>query len=684
MDIPWEYGLIILSILIVTTIVVVISSTISYPYISDKPYSEVKIPSQPNVQTHSSNSNKKNTWKSDMTVSDVVWYTLIQEGITRIFGVPGAGITNFLARRPEKSESNDLTKTKRTKWINISNENLNAFAAQAYGLASPVEPFGVVTCTSGPGVVTALSAIRNARDEQFPLLVIAGLSMPSDNMVRAQGFDYLKTFKGLDVPVFEIKSSDGAVFVLENAIKSIKSQNPGPAVLAVDPNVWEDVVDHPVNLINSLGKSLPYHDISRLNRKMHRAKRPLLVLGRNASCNIGSLAKICSGWPVATTWKGKGLDKVLCNVDPTGKSVACGTLGTLGSYLAAWASCHADFILIVGDPVATGNEEFFFTRFARPVEPISLDDTASGTNRVSVLIPNTWEHRRTWDGTSVVVYDEEQGLSAWLDQLSSVKISTAWKSRVNVAKKKLVDKKGWPRILSPHSTLEHYLSSLPPFSENCIVATGVGNHWYTAGKYVRIQPGNDCWKQSCKPNHKQEPTSACWITSSYWASIGTGLPFGIGAAIACPDKKVFVIEGDGGFVFSLGALWSMEYIPNLTLIVMIDEEYSAVQQGYFSKGVSETLPRASNNVNVSWIDALNKVKGIHVVDVEQPHELKQIVQKRMNYSSFPMIVLCKLKSERAPVYEMDVQNKIFQEAISTENFDALMSVPGTISNKLAN
>ena len=40
-------------------------------------------------------------------------------------------------------------------------------------------------------------------------------------------------------------------------------------------------------------------------------------------------------------------------------------------------------------------------------------------------------------------------------------------------------------------------------------------------------------------------------------SIGQGLPLAVGAAVACPDRKVIALHGDGGAMYTVQALWTM-------------------------------------------------------------------------------------------------------------------------------
>ena len=80
--------------------------------------------------------------------------------------------------------------------------------------------------------------------------------------------------------------------------------------------------------------------------------------------------------------------------------------------------------------------------------------------------------------------------------------------------------------------------------DNLVCATGVGNHQMMACQFFR-------WT---------EPRS--FVTSGSLGTMGFGLPAAIGAQVACPNKLVLLIDGDGSFNMTLNdlarprALWT--------------------------------------------------------------------------------------------------------------------------------
>jgi len=91
-------------------------------------------------------------------------------------------------------------------------------------------------------------------------------------------------------------------------------------------------------------------------------------------------------------------------------------------------------------------------------------------------------------------------------------------------------------------------------------------------------------------------------------SIGQGLPVATGAAIACPDRKVICIHGDGGAMYTLQALWtqSRERLDVVT-IVLSNRKYAVLQVEFSRVGAGKPGPRALDmlslsNPELNWVD----------------------------------------------------------------------------------
>jgi acetolactate synthase-1/2/3 large subunit len=83
-------------------------------------------------------------------------------------------------------------------------------------------------------------------------------------------------------------------------------------------------------------------------------------------------------------------------------------------------------------------------------------------------------------------------------------------------------------------------------------------------------------------------------------SIGLGLPLAVGAAIACPDRKVVCLEGDGSAMYTIQALWTMAREQlDVTTVVFANRSYRILNIELARVGVSSAGPRAKEMLDIS-------------------------------------------------------------------------------------
>jgi acetolactate synthase-1/2/3 large subunit len=94
-------------------------------------------------------------------------------------------------------------------------------------------------------------------------------------------------------------------------------------------------------------------------------------------------------------------------------------------------------------------------------------------------------------------------------------------------------------------------------------------------------------------------------------SIGSGLPMAVGAAIACPDRKVICPHGDGGAAYTLQALWTMARENlDITVVIYANRSYAILNIELQRVGASGAGPRALSmldlhNPEMNWLQIAN-------------------------------------------------------------------------------
>lgn len=99
-------------------------------------------------------------------------------------------------------------------------------------------------------------------------------------------------------------------------------------------------------------------------------------------------------------------------------------------------------------------------------------------------------------------------------------------------------------------------------------------------------------------------------------SIGYGLPASIGAAFACPDRKVLALIGDGSAMYTVQSLWTMARENlDITVVIFANRSYQILRGELTNVGVNNPGPRAIDMLSLDR-PALNWVEMAHSMGVE--------------------------------------------------------------------
>jgi acetolactate synthase-1/2/3 large subunit len=81
-----------------------------------------------------------------------------------------------------------------------------------------------------------------------------------------------------------------------------------------------------------------------------------------------------------------------------------------------------------------------------------------------------------------------------------------------------------------------------------------------------------------------------WLNQT-GGSIGFGLPVAVGAAIACPDRKVICLEGDGSAMYTIQSLWTMARENlDVTVVIFSNRKYSILELEFSRTGARGGVP----------------------------------------------------------------------------------------------
>ncbi|APE45431.1 acetolactate synthase large subunit [Sulfitobacter alexandrii] len=110
-------------------------------------------------------------------------------------------------------------------------------------------------------------------------------------------------------------------------------------------------------------------------------------------------------------------------------------------------------------------------------------------------------------------------------------------------------------------------------------------------------------------------------------SIGYGLPTAIGAAVACPDRRVMALTGDGSAMYTVQALWTMAREElDITTLIFANRSYKILRGELTNVGVGNPGPRAIDMLSLDrpaldWVQMAHSM-GVDAVRVTECEELE--------------------------------------------------------------
>jgi len=456
-----------------------------------------------------------------MNGAEILVECLEREGVDVIFAYPGG------CSMPMHQA---LTKTKKIRTILPRHEQGGVFAAEGY--ARVTGRAGVCMATSGPGATNLVTGIADAFMDSIPLVAITG-QVPQE-MIGRGAFQETDVF-GMTLPMVKhsylVWDINEIPRIVKEAFHIAQSGRPGPVLIDIPKNIQnattQPIFPKSVNLRgykpDKKADDVALHEIIGM---LEHAKKPMIycgggVISGDASAELLEFAER-TRIPVATTLMGIGCF-------PETHPLSLKWLGMHGTVYANNAVNEADLLLAIGvrfDDRVTGKVEHFCEHGT--IVHIDIDNSEINKNKL-VRLP--------------VLSDLKYALgrlNKMLDQ-AGFKRQTKGEGRYadwfrQIAKWKAANPlsfKDTPDTIQP----QHVIRELCELTKgNAIITTGVGQHQMWAGQFYNFT----------KPR--------TFVTSAGLGSMGFGFPAALGAKVACPDREVIDIDGDGSFLMNVQEL----------------------------------------------------------------------------------------------------------------------------------
>ena len=470
-----------------------------------------------------------------MRVSAAIGRALADRGVEVFFGLVGSG--NFTV-------TNALHAAGATFY---SARHEGGAVMMADGYARACGKVGVVSIHQGPGFTNTLTGLTEAAKSRTPLLVLAA-DTPAETLWSNFKIDQATLATTAGALAERVRGARTAAGDAVRALRRTQVER-RPVVLNIPINVVEAFcADESLAIGNwpALQPPLPSdRSVAQVADLLASSDRPVIVAGRGAALAGAREALEALGDRVgallATSAVGNGLF--------AGHPYCVGIAGGFSSSLAVQLLSEADLVLAFGASLNhwTVRHGRLFPPSARLVQ-VDLDEEAIGAlHRVDVG----------------VVGDAAQAAWAIVGELDSRDVrKEGFRNKAlarEIATRRWRDEpyedRGTAEYIDPR-TLSITLDDMLPVERT--VATDSGHFLGYPSMYLAV------------------PDQQGFVFPQAFQSVGLGLPSGIGAAIARPDRLCIAAIGDGGALMALGELeTAARYRLPMVVVIYNDAAYGA-------------------------------------------------------------------------------------------------------------
>jgi pyruvate dehydrogenase (quinone) len=539
------------------------------------------------------------------TVADAVVDRLRTWGVPRVFGYAGDGIDPLLAALHRADGDPEFVPTR--------HEEMAAFMAT--GHAKYAGTPGVCVATQGPGAIHLLNGLYDAKLDRRPVVAIVGQIVST-----ALGSGYLQEvdlhtlFKDVCGQYLQtVFAPEQLPAVLDNAFRTaIATSTPTCLIIPHDVQRAEaaDDLPHSHGIVQSAAVSarprvLPREDDLRRAAEVLGEGRKIAVLaGRGAAGATAEIDQLVDvlGAGVTVSLVGKP-------VLPEDRPWHTGVMGHLGTTASAELLSGCDTLLLVGcnDPWTEFYPEVGQARAVQidiearvvgskyPVDVALVGDTGETLRELLPLLRRNPD--RDWQARV------ERSVRRWRELAEQRTREPA-------------------TPLNPELVV-HELSGHLPADVQIAVDVGSATYWYA--------------------RHLAVPSGAPAHTSSYLASMGCAMPYGLAAKLHAPDRPVVVLAGDGAMqmnglleLITVADRWRSWADPRFVVLVLHNRDLNEVT---WEQREMEGDPRfpASQRVPEFPYARYADLLGLHGIRVDSPDAVTKAWQEAFE-SDRPVVV----------------------------------------------
>ena len=449
-----------------------------------------------------------------------------------------------------------------------------AYMAEAWGKVTG-RP-GICFVTRGPGATNASVGVHTAFQDSTPMILFVG--QVGNDFVEREAFqeiDFRRMYGQMAKWVAQIDRADRVQEYVSHAFHLAMSGRPGPVVLALPEDMLATTARAaPQTRRYQVVQASPSaQDMERLRALLGRAKRPLMLLGgtpwtREACADVQRFAQ-SAGLPVACTFRYQDLfdNRYACYAGDAGIGI---------NPKLAQRIKDADVLLAVGARLGE-METGAYTLIEPPCPKQTLVHVHAGAEELG----------RVYQGELLI----NSGMAQFAAALAGVAVDgSAWRAWRESAREDYLEWQKPQPIPGKVQLAEIALWMRGRLPEDAILCTGAGNfsgwwqrYWRFPGMRTQVAPCN--------------------------GSMGYGVPAGVAAKLAHPERIVVSVNGDGDFLMNGQEIaTAMQYGANTVFMVVNNGMYGTIRMHQEREYPARVYATALANPDFA---ALARAYGLH-------------------------------------------------------------------------
>jgi acetolactate synthase I/II/III large subunit len=516
------------------------------------------------------------------TGADVVVETLEAQGVTHVFGVPGAKIDKVFDRLRDSN----------IKTVVCRHEQNAAFIAG--GIGRMTGKAGVAIVTSGPGVSNLVTGLATANSEGDPMVALGGAVAVADRLKSLhQTLDSVGVCRPVTKYAAEIDSPAATAELMSAAFRAAEADRPGSAFVSLPKDIMTGEAQCRSIRLSAFVEQGPAarKSLSEAARLINSAKSPVVLLGLMASKPkfadaIRNLLRTCT-LPVVGTFQAAG-------------AVSQHEFPYFGGRVGQIANQPADALMDSGDVVITiGYDavEYWPSQWNegkdRPiihidVTPANIENDYSPAIELIGNIEETLTALLPLLQRPQLAEESAELLQMIAQDRKRLMAEAAGKSGVPIHPLRLISE--LQKILTPDVTVCSDMGSFSLYLCRYLLSFRARQFLITNGQQT----------------------------------LGVALPWAIAATIVRPQEKVLSISGDGGFLFSANELeTAVRLNSHLVHMIWIDGHYDMV-------GTQERIKyNRTSGVDFGPVDYMKYAEafGATGLQIQTPDEIAPTLRK---------------------------------------------------------